>query len=76
VESVWFHSGGPVTLPKLYKGTDRLSSCRTSRIPERRLSRTLYSVPSMKYARGDFSEILFIDEYKDLRPCHNASGSE
>src|SRR5438105_1908020 len=48
-----------VTIPKLYKGTDRLFFMSNFEgFNERRTTRTLYSVPSMKMRAGDFSEIL------------------
>ncbi len=54
-----FTVGGPVTIPGLYKGTDRLFFMSNFEgFNERRTTRTLYSVPSMKMRGGDFSEIL------------------
>src|SRR3989475_5652787 len=54
-----FTVGGPVTIPGLYKGTDRLFFMSNFEgFNERRKTRTLYSVPSMKMRSGDFSEIL------------------
>src|SRR5438477_452741 len=54
-----FTLGGPVMLPGLYKGTDRLFFMSNFEgFRERRLSRTLYSVPSEKMREGDFTEIL------------------
>jgi len=54
-----FTLGGPVWLPKLYKGTDRLFFMSNFEgFRERRLSRQLYSVPSGKMRNGDFSELL------------------
>lgn len=53
-----FTLGGPVLIPALYKGTNRLffmSNFEGYR--ERRLSRALYTVPSMKMRGGDFSEL-------------------
>src|SRR5207244_12878360 len=54
-----FTVGGPVTIPGLYKGTDRLFFMSNFEgFNERRTTRTLYSVPSVKMRGGDFSEIL------------------
>src|SRR3989441_155254 len=54
-----FTLGGPVWLPKIYKGTDRLFFMSNFEgFKERRLSRVLYSVPSAKMRNGDFSELL------------------
>src|SRR5438552_2333194 len=54
-----FTVGGPVTIPGLYKGTDRLFfMSNVEGFNERRTTRPLYSVPSMKMRGGDFSEIL------------------
>ena len=54
-----FTLGGPVMLPGLYKGTDRLFFMSNwEGFNERRTSRTLYSVPSMKMRGGDLTEIL------------------
>ncbi len=65
-----FTLGGPVTLPKLYKGTDRLFFMSNFEgFRERRLSRTLYSVPSMKMRAGDFSEILSSTNTKIYDPA-------
>src|SRR5437870_11676453 len=53
-----FTVGGPVTIPGLYKGTDRLFFMSNFEgFRERRLSRALYSVPSVKMRGGDFSEL-------------------
>ncbi len=53
-----FTVGGPVTIPGLYKGTDRLFFMSNFEgFNERRTTRTLYSVPSVKMRGGDFSEI-------------------
>src|SRR5256712_5492534 len=53
-----FFLGGPVTIPGLYKGTDRLFFMSNYEgFNERRTTRTLYSVPSVKMRGGDFSEI-------------------
>src|SRR5437899_6170655 len=53
-----FTVGCPVTIPGLYKGTDRLFFMSNFEgFNERRTTRTLYSVPSMKMRAGDFSEI-------------------
>src|SRR3989475_11167571 len=53
-----FTVGGPVTIPGLYKGTDRLFFMSNYEgFKERRTTRTLYSVPSVKMRGGDFSEI-------------------
>src|SRR5881409_1035539 len=54
-----FTVGGPVTIPGLYKGTDRLFFMSNFEgFNERRTTRTLYSVPSVKMRTGDFSELL------------------
>src|SRR5213592_3676719 len=54
-----FTVGGPVTIPGLYKGTDRLFFMSNFEgFNERRKTRTLYSVPSMQMRGGDFSEII------------------
>src|SRR5213078_3186138 len=53
-----FALGGPVWLPKIYNGKDRLffmsnfEGCK-----ERRLRRQLFTVPSVKMRNGDFSEV-------------------
>src|SRR5215472_8716804 len=65
-----FTLGGPVLLPGLYKGTNRLffmSNFEGYR--ERRLSRVLYNVPSMKMRGGDFSEILALSNTKIYDPA-------
>jgi hypothetical protein len=64
-----FTLGGPVLLPGLYRGTDRLffmSNFEGDR--ERRLSRVLYNVPSMKMRGGDFSELLPLTNTKIYDP--------
>src|SRR5215813_300727 len=49
-----FTVGGPVTIPGLYKGTDRLFFMSNFEgFRERRTTRTLYSVPSVKMRGGD-----------------------
>src|SRR2546425_6762196 len=54
-----FTLGGPVLLPKIFKGTDRLFFMSNFEgFRERRLSRELFSVPSAKMRNGDFSELL------------------
>src|SRR5712691_4637544 len=54
-----FTLGGPVSLPKIFKGTDKLFFMSNFEgFKERRLSRVLYSVPSAKMRSGDFSELL------------------
>src|SRR5436309_3488253 len=54
-----FTLGGPVWLPKIYNGTNRLFFMSNFEgFRERRLSRVLYSVPSVKMRNGDFSELL------------------
>src|SRR5437667_4287832 len=54
-----FTVGGPVTISGRYQGTDRLFFMSNFEgFNERRKTRTLYSVPSMKMRGGDFSEIL------------------
>src|SRR5438876_1838221 len=54
-----FTVGGPVTIPGLYKGTDRLFFMSNFEgFRERRSSRKLFSVPSVKMRSGDFSELL------------------
>src|SRR5262249_61490082 len=65
-----FTLGGPVLLPGLFKGTDRLffmSNFEGYR--ERRKTRTLYSVPSMKMRGGDFSEILSLTNTRIYDPA-------
>src|SRR5437879_9737999 len=53
-----FALGGPVWLPKIYKGTDRLFFMSNYEgYKERRLTRQLFSMPSMKMRSGDFSEV-------------------
>jgi len=53
-----FALGGPVWLPKIYNGKDRLFFMSNFEgFKERRLSRTLFSVPSVKMRNGDFSEV-------------------
>src|SRR5437016_8367449 len=53
-----FALGGPVWLPKIYKGTDRLFFMSNYEgYKERRLTRQLFSVPSVKMRNGDFSEV-------------------
>src|SRR5881397_3895749 len=53
-----FTVGGPVTIPGLFKGTDRLFFMSNYEgFKERRTTRTLYSVPSIKMRGGDFSVI-------------------
>src|SRR5262245_58974910 len=54
-----FTLGGPVWLPKVFKGTDKLFFMSNFEgFKERRLSRVLYSAPSAKMRDGDFSELL------------------
>ncbi len=54
-----FTLGGPVWLPKVFKGTDKLFFMSNFEgFKERRLSRVLYSMPSLKMRNGDFSELL------------------
>src|SRR5215813_8181998 len=65
-----FTLGGPVLIPSLYKGTNRLffmSNFEGYR--ERRLTRALYSVPSMKMRGGDFSELLALSNTKIYDPA-------
>src|SRR5215467_5400696 len=65
-----FTLGGPVMIPSLYKGTNRLffmSNFEGYR--ERRLTRALYSVPSMKMRGGDFSELLALSNTKIYDPA-------
>src|SRR5437899_5058084 len=53
-----FTVGGPVTIPGLYKGTDRLFFMSNFEgLNERRTTRTVYSVPSVKMRGGDLSEM-------------------
>jgi hypothetical protein len=53
-----FTLGGPVWLPKIYNGKDRLFFMSNFEgFKERRLSRALFTVPSLKMRTGDFSEI-------------------
>src|SRR5881628_968421 len=53
-----FALGGPVWLPKIYNGKDRLFFMSNFEgFKERRLSRQLVSVPSVKMRNGDFSEV-------------------
>src|SRR3989441_11534765 len=62
--------GGPVTLPGLYKGTNRLFFMSNYEgFKERRTTRTLYSVPSMKMRGGDFSEILSLTNTRIYDPA-------
>src|SRR6059036_2304787 len=65
-----FTVGGPVTIPGLYKGTDRLFFMSNFEgFNERRTTRTLYSVPSMKMRGGDFSEILSLTNTRIYDPA-------
>ena len=65
-----FTLGGPVTIPGLYKGTDRLFFMSNYEgFKERRTTRTLYSVPSMKMRAGDFSEILSLTNTRIYDPA-------
>src|SRR5438093_13444671 len=65
-----FTVGGPVTIPGLYKGTDRLFFMSNFEgFNERRKTRTLYSVPSMKMRGGDFSEILSLTNTRIYDPA-------
>src|SRR5712664_1467362 len=53
-----FALGGPVWLPNIYNGKDRLFFMSNYEgFKERRLSRGLFSVPSVKMRNGDFSEV-------------------
>jgi hypothetical protein len=53
-----FTLGGPVWLPGLYKGTDRLFFMSNFEgFKERRASRALFNLPSVKMRSGDFSEV-------------------
>src|SRR5262249_30939971 len=53
-----FTLGGPVWLPKIYKGTNRLFFMSNFEgFRERRTGRALFTVPSVKMRNGDFSEI-------------------
>ena len=64
-----FTVGGPVTIPGLYKGTDRLFFMSNFEgFNERRTTRTLYSVPSVKMRGGDFSEILSLTNTRIYDP--------
>jgi hypothetical protein len=65
-----FTLGGPVFIPGLYKGTDRLFFMSNFEgYNERRLTRTLYSVPSVKMRGGDFSEILSLTNTRIYDPA-------
>src|SRR5499433_1225518 len=65
-----FTVGGPVTIPGLYKGTDRLFFMSNYEgFKERRTIRTLYSVPSVKMRAGDFSEILSLTNTRIYDPA-------
>src|SRR5216117_2104007 len=71
-----FTVGGPVTIPGLYKGTDRLFFMSNFEgFNERRTTRTLYSVPSVKMRGGDFSEIPRIYDPTTTRPDPNRPGA-
>ncbi len=64
-----FTVGGPVTIPGLYKGTDRLFFMSNFEgFNERRTTRTLYNVPSVKMRGGDFSEILSLTNTRIYDP--------
>src|SRR5262245_43612883 len=53
-----FALGGPVRLPKIYNGKDRLFFMSNFEgFKERRLRRQLFTVPSVKMRNGDFSEV-------------------
>src|SRR5215471_4194995 len=53
-----FALGGPVWLPKIYNGKDRLFFMSNFEgFKERRLRRQLFTVPSVKMRNGDFSEV-------------------
>src|SRR5437867_2841415 len=53
-----FALGGPVWLPHIYKGTDRLFFMSNYEgFKERRLTRQLFTVPSVKMRNGDLSEV-------------------
>lgn len=53
-----FTLGGPVWLPMLYKGTDRLFFMSNFEgFKERRSTRALFNAPSKKMRDGDFSEV-------------------
>src|SRR5881296_3700656 len=53
-----FALGGPVWLPKIYNGKDRLFFMSNFEgFRERRLRRQLFTVPSVKMRNGDFSEV-------------------
>src|SRR5499425_2095372 len=65
-----FTVGGPVTIPGLYKGTDRLFFMSNFEgYNERRITRTLYSVPSVRMRGGDFSEILSLTNTRIYDPA-------
>src|SRR5213594_2177573 len=65
-----FTVGGPVTIPGLYKGTDRLFFMSNFEgFNERRTTRTLYNVPSVKMRGGDFSEILSLTNTRIYDPA-------
>jgi len=70
VESVWFHLGGPVTLPSCIRHRPAFLHVELRGIPERRLSARSIACFD-EDARGGLLGNSFIDEYKDLRPCHN-----
>ena len=53
-----FTFGGPIWIPKLYNGHDRLFFMSNFEgYKERRSSRALFTVPSVKMRAGDFSEV-------------------
>jgi hypothetical protein len=53
-----FALGGPVWLPNIYNGKDKLFFMSNFEgFKERRLSRKLFTVPSLKMRNGDFSEL-------------------
>src|SRR2546428_8388473 len=53
-----FALGGPVWLPNIYNGKDRLFFMSNFEgFKERRLRRQLFTVPSVKMRNGDFSEV-------------------
>src|ERR671936_1511551 len=53
-----FALGGPVWLPKIYNGKDRLFFMSNFEgYKERRLRRQLFTVPSVKMRNGNFSEV-------------------
>src|SRR5437867_1910852 len=65
-----FALGGPVWLPKIYNGKDRLFFMSNYEgFKERRTTRTLYSVPSIKMRGGDFSEILSLTNTRIYDPA-------